>query len=73
MLFRSGGLVDHLEMLAEDWAVLDWALDQIRAGRWAVPGVAAFEYGGVGENFRWRSHPHVLAEQIPQLYQRLIG
>jgi uncharacterized protein (UPF0276 family) len=70
---HEGRLVDHLEMQPEDWALLDWALAQMWAGRWSLPGVAAFEYGGIGEIFRWRSHKHVLAEQIPQLYRRLQG
>lgn len=68
---HAGELVDHLEMQVADWAILDWALEQIRAGAWAMPSVAAFEYGGVGEVFRWRSDPRVLAEQIPQLFRRL--
>ena len=70
---HEGCLVDHMEMQAADWVLLDWALEQIRAGLWAVPGVAALEYGGIGEPFRWRSQKSVLAEQVPQLYRRLRG
>jgi len=70
---HEGCLVDHMEMQAADWALLDWVLQQIRAGLWAVPSVAALEYGGIGEPFHWRSQKSVLAEQVPQLYQRLRG
>lgn len=43
----DGGWRDHMEMSDQDWPVLEWALANIRAGRWAEPWVVTFEYGGV--------------------------
>jgi uncharacterized protein (UPF0276 family) len=67
----DGQLQDHLEILDTDWPVLDWVLDQIRTGEWKKPWMLAFEYGGVGEKFAWRSNPQVIAAQAPQLYERI--
>ncbi len=69
---HEGDWVDHMEMQPEDWDLLDWALDRIRLGEWAQPGIAAFEYGGVGAPFQWRSSRKVLAEQVP-LLRKLIS
>ena len=66
----DGQLQDHLEILESDWPVLDWVLDKIRSGHWKKPWMMAFEYGGVGEKFDWRSDPQVIAEQVPELYRR---
>lgn len=60
---------DHLPLTDADWELFDQALDDIRAGRWRRPWVVAFEYGGVGPAFRWRSDDGVLAEQVPRLAQ----
>ena len=60
---------DHFAMTAADWAMTEWALQQIRAGAWREPETMAFEYGGVGERFAWRSDSAVIAEQAPRLYQ----
>ena len=60
---------DHFAMTAADWAMTEWALEQIRAGAWREPETMAFEYGGVGERFAWRSDSAVIAEQAPRLYQ----
>lgn len=59
---------DHFPMTDEDWAMTEWSLEQIRAGAWRKPEVMAFEYGGVGERFAWRSDAAVIAEQAPRLY-----
>jgi hypothetical protein len=64
---HEGDWVDHMEMQPDDWELLDWALDRIRSGEWAQPAIAAFEYGGVGTPFQWRSDRRVLAEQVPLL------
>ena len=74
--WREGRLQDHLETLPADWPVLDWVLERIRLGangpgEWARPWMLAFEYGGLGEKFAWRSAPQVIVEQVPLLYQRL--
>ncbi len=60
---------DHFAMTAEDWALAEWAIEQIRQGHWAKPDTLAFEYGGIGEKFVWRSEESVIAEQAPRLYQ----
>ena len=59
---------DHFAMTDEDWAMTEWALAQIRTGAWRKPEIMAFEYGGVGERFAWRSETDVIAEQAPRLY-----
>ena len=51
--------------------VLDWVLERIKSGQWASPWLLAFEYGGVGEKFAYRSNPQVIEEQVPQLYERV--
>jgi len=68
---RNGELMDHLEALDADWAFLEWALERIRRGEWPTPWMMAFEYGGVGVKFAWRSDPAVIAEQVPRLYHLL--
>lgn len=60
---------DHFALTEEDWAMTEWALQQIRAGGWRKPEIMAFEYGGVGEKFAWRSEAAVIAEQAPRLYE----
>ena len=62
----GGQLTDHLPLAEEDWAALDWAMEQIRAA-WGRPQIVAFEYGGIGEPFKWRSEYTVLADQVPRL------
>ena len=59
---------DHFAMTDQDWTLTEWALGRIRAGAWRKPAVMAFEYGGVGERFAWRSDSAVIAEQAPRLY-----
>ncbi len=60
---------DHFAMTEADWAMAEWAVEQIRSGRWNKPDTLAFEYGGIGEKFAWRSEEAVIAEQAPRLYQ----
>ena len=60
---------DHFAMTESDWAITEWALGQIRQGKWQTPDTMAFEYGGVGEQFAWRSDERVIAEQAPRLYE----
>lgn len=64
---------DHLSLSEEDFGLVEWVVGQIEAGRWARPWVAAFEYGGVGPKFEWRSEERVLAEQAPRLRRLLCG
>lgn len=63
----DGRLQDHLPARAEDWPELEWVLKGIRERTWALPWLLAFEYGGIGEDFTWRSDAQVMAVQIPHL------
>ena len=63
-----GGLQDHLAILPDDWALLEWALERIQLHEWSRPWMLAFEYGGVGAPFAWRTDPAVIASQVPRLY-----
>lgn len=58
---------EHMPLSADDWALLEWCLGHIRAGRWASPWALALEYSGIGPLMAWRSEPAVLAEQLPRL------
>jgi uncharacterized protein (UPF0276 family) len=67
----DGILRDHLPALPGDWQSLDWVLHQIRQGVWSMPWLLAFEYGGVGEVFAWRTDPQAMLEQVPILYEKV--
>ena len=63
---------DHLRLLDADLSTLDWVLGNIQSGEWREPEIMAFEYGGIGPLFEWRSDINVLREQVPQL-RALLG
>ncbi|MFZ3151476.1 MAG: DUF692 family multinuclear iron-containing protein [Anaerolineaceae bacterium] len=63
-----GYLTDHFELNPTDWEAAKWAKQQISCGNWREPKIVAFEYGGVGDVFGWRTEEGVLQEQVPQLY-----
>ncbi len=63
---REGRWRDHLAMTEEDWEVVAWALEHLGTS-WAVPDIIAFEYGGVGPIFEWRSDAAVIAVDLPRL------
>ena len=65
----NGYPTDHFEMQAHDWAVAEWAAAQIEAGSWRRPEIVAFEYGGVGNVFCWRTEPEAIRNQVPRLYE----
>ncbi len=65
----NGWLQDHLEALPGDWPILDSVLEQFRTGKWAKPWLIAYEVGGVGEKFSWRTDGQALARDIPRLFQ----
>lgn len=65
----AGNLCDHFELQEHDWQVAEWAANQIRLGSWRKPEIIAFEYGGVGDVFCWRTDPQALKEQVPLLSQ----
>ena len=60
---------DHFAMTDADWEIAQWAVEQIGLGRWRAPDTLAFEYGGIGEKFAWRSDETVIAAQAPRLYK----
>ncbi|MBN2256519.1 MAG: DUF692 family protein [Anaerolineaceae bacterium] len=62
---------DHLRLLDADWSTLDWVLENIQAGNWREPEIMAFEYGGGGPLFEWRSETDVLYDQVPKLFALL--
>ncbi len=64
---HEGRLRDSMAMGAEDWALVEWAMARIADGAWGKPWAVAFEYGGVGPGFEWRSEASVIAEQLPRL------
>lgn len=66
--FAEGRRGDHMPLLEADWARLDWLLARIRSGQARHPEMMAFEYGGIGPYFEWRSEPAVIAAQVPRLY-----
>jgi uncharacterized protein (UPF0276 family) len=66
---HNGRLADHMDLRDEDWRWAELAMQKIRAGDWARPWTVAFEYGGVGEPFAWRTDKRVLAEQVPRLWE----
>jgi hypothetical protein len=51
----------------QDWPFLEWVLARVRSGEWAHPWALAFEYGGTGPKFEWRTDAAVIAEQVPRL------
>lgn len=61
-------LRDSMALSEADWDVAAWALGEIHARRWHTPWAVAFEYGGVGPIFDWRSDPQVLSRQVPDLH-----
>ena len=70
--FRETGLwMDHLAIRKQDWHWLDWVLDRLRGGEWSPPWLLVFEYGGIGQQFEWRTKPGVIKQQVPMLYERV--
>jgi len=67
----DGGLRDHLPFQAADWEYFRGVVARILAGAWPAPGIVAFEYGGVGPVFEWRSDEDVLAVQLPRMRELL--
>jgi uncharacterized protein len=61
-------LQDHLPARDADWQTLDWVLESIKLGEWPRPWMLAFEYGGVGWKFSWRSDAHVIETHCRKLY-----
>jgi uncharacterized protein (UPF0276 family) len=68
---HEGEIHDHLEMKDRDWQQFEWVIGKIRLGEWHTPDIIAFEYGGTGAPFMWRSESRVLLEQVPRLNQMI--
>jgi len=66
---HGGVLTDHFGLSEGDLEILAWALESIRAGKWREPQIVAFEYGGVGDVFIWRTDYDVLKSQVPKLFR----
>jgi uncharacterized protein (UPF0276 family) len=64
---------DHMPMTDDDWNMFEWAMDKIASGEAAEPWMVAFEYGGIGKLFEWRSDAFVIATQVPRLYDTVHG
>jgi uncharacterized protein len=58
---------DHFPMTEPDWALAEWAFDQIQLGAWSQPWVVSLEYGGIGPAFEWRSDADVIAVDVTRL------
>lgn len=58
---------DHFPMTEPDWALAEWAMEQIHMGRWPEPWIVSLEYGGVGPAFEWRSKADVIIRDVPHL------
>jgi hypothetical protein len=69
----NGKLLDHMPLAGEDVAWTQWAIDRIAAGAWVKPRIVAFEYGGVGEPFKWRSDASVIERDVNRLNDMLSG
>jgi uncharacterized protein (UPF0276 family) len=67
----TGQWMDHVSIQESDWHWLDWVLDRVHSGDCGAPKLLAFEYGGVGEPFEWRSSAEVILEQVPMLYKHI--
>ncbi len=64
---HQGDLEDHLAMTDTDWRLFEEMLGLIAVGRAAKPWLVACEYGGLGENFAWRSETVVIAEDAVRM------
>jgi len=67
MEWIDGKLTDHLGASEPDWFALEWVFAFLARNEIPRPWLLAFEYGGVGEKFEWRSDPDVIAAQMPRL------
>jgi uncharacterized protein (UPF0276 family) len=68
---RTRRWMDHLSIQESDWHWLDWVLNRIHSGEWNSPWLLAFEYGGVGGPFEWRTDLEVIREQVPAVYKHI--
>lgn len=64
---QDGQLMDHFPMTESDWSELEWLAGQLNGGRWHMPWVIAYEYGGVGGLWGILSERAVYEEQLPRM------
>jgi uncharacterized protein (UPF0276 family) len=69
----DGWLQDHLPAEEADWRALEWILERIKLGEWSRPWMLAFEYGGVGWKFAWRSDARAIESNCRRLYNLVHG
>lgn len=62
----DGALLDHMDMLDDDWMWVASTLDLL-SQRQAPMWIGSMEYGGVSEKFEWRTDPAIIEVQIPRL------
>jgi uncharacterized protein len=67
----NGKLLDHMGLGEEDVTWAKWGIDRIAAGDWPTPAIVAFEYGGIGEPFKWRSEASVIERDVNRLNEML--
>lgn len=65
----NGLWVDHNPLRDEEWHLVEWAMERISGGDWAMPAIVAFEYGGIGSLYEHRSDQAVMLCQMPRLKQ----
>lgn len=69
-----GWNMDHFGMESDaDWHIFEWVLRKIQRGEAAEPRFIAFEYGGTGAPFAWRSERDVIARDVPRFYGMVHG
>lgn len=66
---HNGEIQDHMEMQDQDWTLFEKVIQSIKIGAWRTPEIVAFEYGGTGSPFIWRSEARVLLQQVPRLHK----
>ena len=54
-------------MTDDDWSLCEWAMTQIKVGRWSRPWIVTFEYGGVGALWEAVTEARTLQDQVPRL------
>lgn len=71
ILFFEERVRDHFGFTPSDWKAMRRAFEHIHSGSWATPETVAFEYGGIGEAFEWRSEKAVLHRDLTELRSML--
>ncbi len=67
----DGEKIDHYPMQDEDWQIFEWVLNLIKTNNNNPPEIIAFEYGGYGPLFNYRSDREMIQNQVPK-FKKLI-